>query len=477
MNAAFNFETLRLQGGERMGLLGASLLLSAGERWWLGPAVYGAATGQRGGLFVLGGEVQRRWPLAAGQLVAGLFAGGGGGAAAAVGGGLMLRPSLAWLADLGPVQAGLGVSAVRFPSGDIASRQLALLLAWDGRFRYALAERAGSSGRDAERSGAGVDRLVMTFTRYALRGYDAGARGVWLVGARGERDFDPAAAARGGPSWHWGIETAGAAGGGAAGYMEILGLVGWRAPLSAGGALQAGWHASAGLGGGGAVPTAGGAIAKAALSASLALSPRVSTGVEAGWLRALDSRLHSPFAQWTLAVALEGHSRGATADQPATATFARTEWSAALQHNARAARNDGSTRSLDAVGMKIARYAGENLYLTVQAHSAYAGGAGAYSMGLVGAGVARAARGAAWRAGFELLAGAGAGGGVASAGGALVQGLAWVGLPIGGRDGGGPAGGELELRIGAGAVRSRQPGLASPVIELSITRAFAQLVP
>lgn len=59
-----SFETLRLPGGEHMGLVGGAVLFDIDGRWAAGPAVYGAATGQRGGLFVGGIEVQRLGTLA-----------------------------------------------------------------------------------------------------------------------------------------------------------------------------------------------------------------------------------------------------------------------------------------------------------------------------------------------------------------------------------------------------------------------------
>jgi hypothetical protein len=109
-------ENVRLPGNESMGLVGTSLLFGVGDDWWLGPAIYGAATGERGGLFVGGVQVQRRWRVAdRWMLQTGLYAGGGGGASAPVGGGLMLRPEIGLLRELGPVAAGLTWSHVRFP--------------------------------------------------------------------------------------------------------------------------------------------------------------------------------------------------------------------------------------------------------------------------------------------------------------------------------------------------------------------------
>ena len=135
-------EQLRLPQGERMGLVGGSLLFDIGGNWGIGPAVYGAATGERGGFFVGGVELQRRWPIGDGVwLVTGLYAGGGGGAGAPVGEGLMLRPALTLLKDLGEsLQAGVSWSTVRFPNGRISSDQLGLVLAWRGEFVHFASE-------------------------------------------------------------------------------------------------------------------------------------------------------------------------------------------------------------------------------------------------------------------------------------------------------------------------------------------------
>ena len=134
-----------------------------------------------------------------------------------------------------------------------------------------------------------------------------------------------------------------------------------------------------------------------------------------------------------------------------------------LQRQTRAQRNDGSTRALDTIGMKLNRYVNDHVYLSAQAHSAFAGGAGAYSIGLVGAGVATRPAGGL-RFGSELLLGAAGGGGVASGGGAIAQALAWAGWPVT-RD--------SELRLGVGAVKALRGGeLRSPVVELTWTRAL-----
>lgn len=457
ISATLGYERISLPQGERMGLVGGSLLFNAGG-WWLGPAIYGAAEGRRGGLFVFGAEVQRRWALGPGELVAGLHAGGGGGANAPVGDGLMLRPALSYLVGGPGLRVGLSASALHFPGSDIRSRQLGLVLAWDGSFPVESAAAHGQAARSAERSGLGADQLSGTITRYDVRRGQAATNRVDLVGARLERS---AATAGPGGRWSWGLGTAAAANGGAAGYMEILATAGWDTTLDARGALRLGARAGVGLAGGGAVDTGGGIIGRLQAGPSLRIGPGLYAGLEVGRLWAANTPLRATVMQAWISTALEpevgtnGRSEG---------VLARTEWTAALQHNVDTPRLLGPARNMDTVGLKLTRYVSEHVYVTGQWHAAYAGGAGAYGRGLVGAGWATTARPTAWRAGAELLAGASGGGGVA--GGAAVQGLAWAGYSLS------PS---LELRLGAGAARSRQGGATAPIAELSLTWAYAQL--
>lgn len=441
-------ERIELPRGERMGLVGASLLFDVGRQWWIGPAVYGAATGQRGGFYVGGVELQNRIALGAStELALGLFAGGGGGAAAPVGGGLMLRPALTLWQRFGPLQAGLGWSQVRFPSGGIRSNQATLQFGWDGRFVHV---RDGGHAPDG-RTGLGFDRVAMTATRYAVR--TAGPdRRIGLIGVRGERDLDM-------PGVVAGVEAAAAAAGNAAGYMEVLADLGIQvAPLpQALPSLRLGVRGAVGLGGGGAMPMGGGAFGKATVTASIRPLPGWTLGADLGIARG--DPLRARIAQLWLAADLE---KAPGAPHPAPRETARTEWTATVQHHSRVARNDGTTRGLETIGLEVTREIGRHAYLTGQAHSAFAGGAGAYSIGLLGLGLV-SETGDSTRIGAELLVGAAGGGGVASGGGAVAQAKAWAGWS--------PWPGH-ELRLSLGQMRSRSGALSTPVIGLSWSRRF-----
>ena len=445
----FGYESVRLPQGERMGLVGGSVLFDIGRDWYAGPAVYGAARGERGGLFVGGVELQRRWSLAPGWSVGtGLYAGGGGGADAPVGGGLMLRPAVTLLKDLGPMQWGLSLSSVRFPTGQITSNQVGLVVAWRDRFVHLTeADRGPATSLDSS-TGLGFDRMAMTGTSYRFT--DGSGRHIGLAGARAEHRSE-------GNRFSWGVETAGAAKGDAAGYMEILatGAISTAVLPS----LRVGARVGAGLAGGGAVPTAGGAIGKLTGTMEWSLAPGWTLGGDYGWVRSASGAFQAQQAQVWLGIDLEPRLHG---QRVPAGSVVRTEWVGVLQHYVRAERRDGTSQSLDTIGLKLNRYLSDRVYLSGQAHSAYAGGAGAYSVGLVGAGLVTSAK-APLRAGVEVLVGAAGGGGVRTSGGAIAQGLLWAGWQ---------QSPQSEWRAGIGTVRGLQGGLNSPLIELSWSRAF-----
>lgn len=457
MSATLGAESVRLPGGEHVGLVGGSLLFEVHDGWWTGPAVYGAASGKRGGFFVGGYELQRRWAVAERlQLSAGLFVGGGGGGAAPVGGGLMLRPALALMRDFGGFQAGLSWSAVRFPSSEIRSQQLGLLFAWQGDYRYADAPAGARGAGSTSATGLGVSEFAGTLGSYRLR--DGSGRRIGLIGARAEWQQ------RNG--WHTGIESAAAATGDAAGYMEVLASAGWdHAVPHTNETLRVGVRGALGLGGGGAMPSGGGLIAKAAATLAWQFSPGWRVGVEAGWLDGLKNRPQAQTVQVWLATDLEPRATttGTGTAWPAE-PITRNEWVIGMQRVQRADRVDGSRGPIELLGGKINRAIGEHVYLSAQAHSAYAGGAGAYSIGLVGGGVVSTSVPGRLRYGAELLVGAAGGGGIVTGGGALLQGVAWAAWPVA-RD--------SEWRLGLGSVHAvRAGGLRSPVLELSWSRAF-----
>ena len=452
-------ERVKLGGGEHMGLVGLTELLNVGGEWWLGPGVYGAATGKRGGLFVPGVEGAWSHPFNGWfALDAGVFAGGGGGAAAPVGGGLMLRPHLDLVFRFPGFYTGPTFSKVWFTSGQINSNQFGWMLNFDSSFRYRPAAFAGAV-TDGSATGLGFDHVDAMVTvvkphgSTTLSGEPLTQR-IGLVGLRAERVID-------GPLWA-GIEAAGAASGGVAGYAEVLGTAGLRWPVI-GDRLSLGVRASLGLGGGGNLDTGGGAIVKGAAGATLRLTDTLGIGAEVGVVDALRGHRYrgttgAVSLNWALDVP-HGDLGGWAVDRPGTPT--RMEFGSGVERY-QAARKDGRTQALEAVVLQINRFVAPNVYLTGQAHSAFAGGAGAYSVGLFGVG-GQLPLGSRLRLGAEALAGAAGGGGVDTQGGAVVQGRAYADVAL--TD-------SLSLRVGAGKIKSVHGGLGAPVVDAALVFSF-----
>jgi hypothetical protein len=445
-----SYETVQFDSGEKMGLVGATYLVEVMPRLCVGPAVYGSASGQRGGLFTVGAEAALCTPLAGPfSLVAGLYAGGGGGGAAPVGGGLMLRPHVDLMWNLGRFSAGLSWSYVSFPSGEMGSSQFGLVLQADTAFASWQGDGTPAAG---VRGGMGFDRFVAQAGAWRPRSGTRAVGGaplpatIGLVGARAEADLAA-------PLWV-GIEANGAASG-AAGYAEFLGTAGLTWPLDAAGTLRVGGRVALGMGGGGDVPTGGGLLGKAALDARWQFAPTLALGLEAGWAAAPQGDIAAPYGLVTLDWRLEP-----LPGQPARAV--REEWSAGVEYVHDVARKAGPAQSMQQVSFKYTRFVGDVLYLNGQVQSAYAGDAGAFSAGLFGVG-------ALWQPlpalqlAAEVAIGAAGGGGVDTGGGAVVKPLLQAGLALG------PS---LALRLGAGWLKAIDGPLSSPLAELSLVYRF-----
>jgi hypothetical protein len=452
-------EHVHLPGGERMGLAGLTELLNVGGEWWVGPGVYGAGAGKRGGFFVPGVEAAWSHPFNDWLAVdTGVFVGGGGGGGAPVGGGLMLRPHLDLVFRAPGAYTGPTFSEVWFPNGQIKSHQFGWMVNFDSSFRYRPADFTGVA-TDGSATGLGFDHVdaMVTFAKPHSSTSTTGGpltQRIGFVGLRAERVVD-------GPLWA-GIETAGAASGGVAGYAEVLGTAGLRWPVVSD-RLSLGVRGSAGLGGGGGIDTGGGLLVKAAAGATLRITDTLGIGAELG---IVDAPRHAHYKATTAAVSLnwaldvpQGDLGNWFKVNPGTPT--RMEFGAGAERY-RAARKDGRTEALEAVVVQINRFVAPNLYLTGQAHSAFAGGAGAYSVGLFGVG-AQLPVASRLRLGIEALGGAAGGGGVDTQGGAVLQGRAYADLAL--TD-------SLSLRVAAGRIKSIHGGLNAPVVDAALVFSF-----
>jgi hypothetical protein len=465
-----NAERIRLPGRENMGLLGTSYLLQVAPNVYAGPAAYGAFTGQRGGFFTVGAEASLRRAVSEFMDVeVGVYAGGGGGGAAPVGGGLMLRTHADLTRDFGNYRAGVSLSQVRFPSGQIRSNQFGLVWSTNTDFRYLSRNRltASDSGSSSNasiigRTGIGFDRVQAVAGFYSPRPGVTRISGgphtakIGLVGVRMERALTD--------NNYWGIEAAGAGSGGVAGYAEYLATLGTERAVWAD-HLVLGVRGAAGRGGGGDVSVGGGLLLKGAAYGIVRLTRDMGITLEGGYTRAPQGKFRALHATAALNLILDDPY-----DTSAPARTTRSEWVGGVSRY-KAARKDGTVRDLDAVTLKVNRFVGNsflsnNIYVTGQAHSAFAGGAGGYSVGLFGVGTQWPVsffETARMRVGAEFLAGAAGGGGVQTRGGALMQPMAYVDFEVSK---------QLSLRLSGGKVKSLRGPFSSNVIDLSVAFPF-----
>jgi hypothetical protein len=436
-HARIGFERIRLPGDERVGLVGTSYLVDvpALDGLSLGPAVYGAITGNRGGFFTLGGEAAwRRRVLGPFGIELGLYAGGGGGAGAPQGGGLMLRPHVDLLADFGATAFGLSLSRVMFPNGEIGSTQLGLVFNISDQFRSARADRLDVPLRAGGRSGIGFDRIQLVAGAYRtragtlLRDGQPQPRTIHVLGARGEQAI--------GQNGYWGLEANGATDSAVSGYAEFLGIVGAETEVVHD-LVTAGARVGAGMAGGGGVPTGGGLLLKGSLYSIVRLSPDLGVSLEAGMASAPRGDFRAAHVAAGLVWALDGPAASGAPARPV-----RTDAAAGLERFD-APRKNGETRPVSLAVLRIDRFLGANFYVSGQAHTAFAGNAGGFTSASLGAGWWQPIS-PRWHVGGELLGGAAGGGGVDSRG-AIARAMVYAGTRLT------PG---LSLRLGAGRIQA-----------------------
>lgn len=416
------------------GLSGMSLFVTGQNGLYFGESIYSAALGQGGGLFVGGVELGKVTRI--GERFfwdASLFVGGGGGANQVPGDGLMLRPQLHFGVDLGRVRLGAGVAYTRISGSEIAAPSFGITLS--RRLDLALVDGAGGQGGSTEFSQMRVSYRPY-FPLGSLKRDGAPLQTMQLIGA--EMVFASRAAAE------TFIAAHGAVAGDAEGYADWL--LGQRYFFGQG-ALRAFGEMAAGVGGGGAVDSGGGLIASA--GAGLRWQPG-RLGFELG-VNALSS-LNGDFlvVSPTLKLGLAfggGQSASRTNWQVSTGL---TQQFPNANFRKPGSPNTGAPLMIDT---KIDLFLSERLYMSGQAYTALAGGAGGYQIGLVGLGY-RLPLGGRWAVSAEGFIGAGGGAGVDTRGGLLLAYGLDLDYALSER---------ISITAGAGQVRSMQSGGMAPL--------------
>ena len=421
-----NFELIDMPDSRerKMGLLGINYLVDFEPWLYAGVAGYGVVSGERGGLFTLGfeGGVQHEF-LPHLSANAGMFVGGGGGHTAVVGGGLMLRPHAGISYDLRYFQLGLDVSKVQFPTGHINSNQLAVNLSIPTEITYrAVDDRYGNVNYNHPQqqyfdfTQYYISLLGQAYLQYDARDEDMvkDSSNLGLVGIEIDRFFTS--------SWFGLVKTAGAFSGRHNGYMDVFGGVGYRYLFPEFSALALNGRFAVGMGGGGKVDVGGGLLLEPSVGLQYQFTRDVGAEVAAGYLYAPDGRFNALTLTGRVTYAL---SAGSVAPKT-VANFSERylqAWrvQAFNQTYFRPQRkNSNEQRDLELVGFQIDAFVTPYFYIAGQATSAYAGKAGGYSTGMLGAGAHTPAY-HKFDADAEVLFGAGGGGGIDVSGGALVH--------------------------------------------------------
>jgi hypothetical protein len=362
---------------------------------------------------------------------------------------------------------GAGVSYVNFPNGDIDSTQLSLSLGIPFDVHYGRASDVGKAVHSNDLFGLKLQQAEWLATAGEYHPADkaqttAGAAmtsPLKRVGFEYRRHLDA--------HRYFFVETAGAIGGQSDGFAELLAGAGYRVALLSP-RLHLGASLAAGGAGGGQVDTGGGLIAKARVGLDYDLTPSLKLGLEGGRIESVGS-FGANFYGLSLGYRVGELSAGPRGGNGQGIDDVRLAgWRLVGVHHTsfNSARKNGNNQNLSLVGLKIEKFLTDAFYLTGQAHGAYAGDAGGYAVGLIGAGWGIPLR-KDGRLGFnaELTAGAAGGGGVDVGGGAIIQpqvGLTWRLSP------------QFAARLEAGRVIALDGKLDSNIVGLGLTYEFSR---
>ncbi len=479
-NIRVTYETLTLPGDEAMGLVGLNYQQMFGTYWYGGLGVYGAAAGERGGFFTGGFEGGIRYPLLSDfEAEMGVFIGGGGGGAAPQGGGLMVRPHIGLTYGNSDIRAGVQLSRIEFPNGEIKSSQIAAVVdvpfesfSLDGSYRgrldilpYDVSEILQRSMKPTQGAfGVEVQRYTPSKGSRKTDG-SLMSDAFNTVGVRYENSFTPTVV--------WYLTTAGAVGGGADGYAEIFSGVGWKYPLfeetPSRARLNLCVDGAVGLGGGGRIDTGGGTMGKGTVGFSYRINPDWVADLKGGYAQSFDGDFSGQIMSFSIShpfMALRP-SKGSYENQKYDLGLIRKDWQIRPVHETyvSAQRKNQASAAVSLIGMQMDVLTGGPGYFYGKALGAYGGDAGGYATGTLGVGINYQLP---LSMNFYTQAGVGAGGGggidVGSA--SIIE--AEVGVGVG-------VAANTNLWLGAGVTKSITGELMTPTLQFGVAYRFGTL--
>lgn len=433
------FEELSLTGNEKMGLSGGSFLYETGDLFSVGPGVYSALTGKRGGFITLGlaGEANKQFNDQL-TLSAGLFvgAGGGHGGYSLSGGGLMLRPHAGIVFNFRDLaHIGAGVSHVEFPDGSISSTQpyVAVEVPFEMLIDSWWSESSFHNTTASSALPSSEREISIVYRRYFVTSDARTSSGedqhgtIGLVGARWRYHIDS--------NFFLALESHGAMQGESNGFMQILFGGGCRYRLSERSRLI--FSAGIGTGGGGGVDTGGGLIVDGSVSLQQYLSDSFFLSASGGYVDAPDGSFEAIMADlqigYNFSVPTISEKKYQRAD---LVNYDRRRFRVRTVHQTYLKGNDRwkthhPNENVDNLGLQIDYFPIRTFYLSGQGLAAYGSGhAGAYMTGLLGAGLHYPLGKTPAFIDLEALAGAAGGGGVEVGGGFVWQANAGIGIEV-----------------------------------------------
>lgn len=458
------------RAGEGMGMVGLQVHRTWACGGYAGFGGWGSVRGEQGGFIATGVSGGWRFPLTERlALDAGAWVGGGGVGRAGIGSGLMLRghAGLSW--DFDWARLGLEASRVRFPNGEIDSSQVAVTAVFP--FRAIVGSPAAGGGSLPEfgqRLGTELGwrdfSLAMTGQRYtpahSVHALDSASRNdpVDLVGLEARLGLGQRAFA----VW----DMSGAAGGEAAGYMDMLLGLGYALPLDRAGRWDLVGKLCGGPAGGGHLDVGGGMAWKATLGVQATTRSGFQVGLNAGYFVTPGGSFKASVCQVQAGRRFELATPG-TASEEALGPLDFTGWSVrtGMQRLKAPQRRGGADPDpIELVGFQMTHDLSEAWYLAGQGNFALTGHAGGFAEGLLGLGWRSPdLSGAGTRALVQAMAGAAGGGGVDTSGGFLLQPMVGVEQELGRG---------VSLQVMAGRCIAPGGDLSTPVLDAGLAWRF-----